>query len=374
MRKAQEVFPPGVVNLVCGDRDTGARLAAHPVPRMISITGSTRAGIAVATAAAPDLKVAHLELGGKAPVIVFDDADLEAAVEGIRTGGFFNAGQDCTAATRVICQDGIYDRFVAALAEAAAGTRTGFDPTDEDLFYGPINNARQLAHVSGLVDRVAEHAQVVTGGTAVGDRGFFYAPTVIADVRQGDEAVVTEIFGPVITVQRFRDEDEAVRHGQRHRVRARVLGLDDRRGPGGPGAGAARLRLRLGEHPHPAGGGDAARRVQALGLRQGPVDVQPRGLHAGQARHAAPRLRGMSRTGTVPLRVTLCRGCCCGTVKKRPDVDHEAQRIRLHALAAAGTIACRETDCLGPCDSANVMVVNPTPHGRRSGRPTDVVR
>jgi betaine-aldehyde dehydrogenase len=211
VRKAQEVFPPGVVNLVCGDRDTGARLAAHPVPRMISITGSTRAGIAVATAAAPDLKVAHLELGGKAPVIVFDDADLESAVEGIRAGGFFNAGQDCTAATRVICQDGIYDRFVAALAEAAQGTRTGFDPADEDLFYGAINNARQLETITGLVDRVAEHAQVVTGGRAVGERGYFYAPTVIADVRQGDEAVVTEIFGPVITVQRFSDEDEAVR-------------------------------------------------------------------------------------------------------------------------------------------------------------------
>ena len=211
VRKAQEVFPPGVVNLVCGDRDTGARLAAHPVPRMISITGSTRAGIAVATAAAPDLKVAHLELGGKAPVIVFDDADLESAVEGIRAGGFFNAGQDCTAATRVICQSGIYDRFVAALAEAAQGTRTGFDPHDEDLFYGAINNARQLETISGLVDRVADHAQVVTGGRAVGERGYFYAPTVIADVQQGDEAVVTEIFGPVITVQRFTDEDEAVR-------------------------------------------------------------------------------------------------------------------------------------------------------------------
>jgi len=178
---------------------------------MVSITGSTRAGIAVATAAAPDLKVAHLELGGKAPVVVFDDADLEAAVEGIATAGFFNAGQDCTAATRVICQAGVYDDFVAALTRAAESTRTGFDPADDDILFGPINNANQLAHVSGLVDRVADHARVVAGGRQVGERGFFYAPTVIADVQQDDEAIVTEIFGPVITVQRFSDEDEAVR-------------------------------------------------------------------------------------------------------------------------------------------------------------------
>ena len=210
-RKAQEAFAPGVVNIVCGDRDTGARLTSHPVPRMVSITGSTRAGIAVATAAAPDLKVAHLELGGKAPVVVFDDADLEAAVEGIATAGFFNAGQDCTAATRVICQAGVYDDFVAALAKAAEGTRTGFDPADDDILFGPINNANQLAHVSGLVDRVADHARVVAGGKRVGERGYFYAPTVIADVQQEDEQIVTEIFGPVITVQKFGDEDEAVR-------------------------------------------------------------------------------------------------------------------------------------------------------------------
>ncbi|HEY5821051.1 MAG TPA: gamma-aminobutyraldehyde dehydrogenase [Propionibacteriaceae bacterium] len=209
--KMQDIFPPGVANLVCGDRDTGSALTRHKVPRMVSITGSIGAGIAVATAAAADLKVSHLELGGKAPVVVFDDADLEATVEGIRVAGLFNGGQDCTAATRVLCQDGIYDEFVAALGEAAAATRTGFDPDDEDLLYGPINNANQLGHISGLVDRVPGHARVVTGGKKTGERGYFYEPTVIADLQQTDELITTEIFGPVMTVQRFSDEEEAVR-------------------------------------------------------------------------------------------------------------------------------------------------------------------
>jgi betaine-aldehyde dehydrogenase len=177
---------------------------------MVSITGSVGAGMAVATAAAADLKVSHLELGGKAPVIVFDDADLAATVSGIRDAGFFNAGQDCTAATRVLCQSGVYDEFVTELGKAAAETRTGFDAADEDIFYGPINNANQLRHISGLVDRAPEHARVVTGGQRVGDRGYFYAPTVIADLAQTDELITTEVFGPVITVQRFSDEDDAV--------------------------------------------------------------------------------------------------------------------------------------------------------------------
>jgi betaine-aldehyde dehydrogenase len=210
VKKLQEIFPRGVANLVCGDRDTGATLVSHPIPRMVSITGSTRAGIAVATAAAADVKVAHLELGGKAPVVVFNDVDLPSTVEGIKVGGLFNAGQDCTAATRVLCQSGIYDEFVAELARAAAETRTGYDPDDEDLFYGPINNANQLRHIAGLVDRAPDHAKVVTGGKQAGDRGYFYEPTVIADLAQGDELIRTEIFGPVMTVQKFRDEDEAV--------------------------------------------------------------------------------------------------------------------------------------------------------------------
>jgi betaine-aldehyde dehydrogenase len=210
VKKMQDIYPKGVVNLICGDRDTGATLVSHKIPRMVSITGSTRAGIAVATAAAADVKVSHLELGGKAPVVVFNDVDIPSAVEGIKVGGFFNAGQDCTAATRVLCQSGIYDEFVAELARAASETRTGYDPKDADLFYGPINNPNQLRHVSGLVERTPDHARVVTGGKQAGDRGYFYEPTVIADVTQDDELIKTEIFGPVITVQKFRDEDEAV--------------------------------------------------------------------------------------------------------------------------------------------------------------------
>ena len=139
-----------------------------------------------------------------------DDADLAAAVEGISVGGFFNGGQDCTAATRVLCQAGVYDEFVAELAKAAQGTRTGFDPDDEDLLYGPINNANQLSHVAGLVERAPDHARVVAGGQRVGERGYFYAPTVVADLDQSDELIQTEVFGPVITVQKFSDEDDAV--------------------------------------------------------------------------------------------------------------------------------------------------------------------
>ena len=210
VEKMQEIFPPGVVNLVCGDRDTGALLTRPKVPQLVSITGSTRAGMAVASAASEDLKRAHLELGGKAPVVVFNDADIDAAVEGISVAGLFNAGQDCTAATRVIVQSGIYDDFVAALSAAAEATKTGFDNADEDILYGPINNPTQLSHISGLVDRAPSHARVTVGGQRVGDQGFFYAPTVVADLRQDDELIQTEIFGPVLTVQKFETEDEAL--------------------------------------------------------------------------------------------------------------------------------------------------------------------
>ncbi len=211
VRRMQEIFPPGVVNLVCGDRETGAALTAHPVPQLVSITGSIRAGMAVARAAAEDLKRAHLELGGKAPVMVFDDVDVAAAVEGISTAGLFNAGQDCTAATRLLVQAGVYEEFVTALAEAAGSNRTGYDRQDEDLAYGPINNPDQLAHVAGLVDRAPDHARVLTGGRQVGERGYFYAPTVVADLRGDDELARTEIFGPVMTVEKFATEDEGLR-------------------------------------------------------------------------------------------------------------------------------------------------------------------
>ncbi|GAB2864952.1 gamma-aminobutyraldehyde dehydrogenase [Nocardioides pacificus] len=207
---AQEFLPPGVLNVVCGDRDTGRALVAHPTPQMVSITGSVRAGMDVAQSASSDLKRVHLELGGKAPVVVFDDADVERAAAAIAEAGYFNAGQDCTAATRVLVGAGIHDDFVAALTAQARGTRTGM-PDDEDVLYGALNNADQLARVAGMVDRLPDHASVQAGGSRQGERGYFYEPTVLSGLRQDDEQVQNEIFGPVITVQRFGDEAEALR-------------------------------------------------------------------------------------------------------------------------------------------------------------------
>jgi betaine-aldehyde dehydrogenase len=204
-----EFLPEGVFNVVCGDRDTGAALVSHPAPAMVSITGSVGAGIAVAKAAADDVKRVHLELGGKAPVVVFDDADLELAAENIAIAGYFNAGQDCTAATRVLAGPRIHDDFVAALGEQARSTRTG-PPDDGEVLYGPLNNANQLAHVTGFIDGTPDHATVVAGGHRQGDRGFFFEPTVVDGLHQDDDMIQKEIFGPVITVQQFDDEDKAV--------------------------------------------------------------------------------------------------------------------------------------------------------------------
>ncbi|WP_305784388.1 gamma-aminobutyraldehyde dehydrogenase [Symbioplanes lichenis] len=207
---AAEVLPPGVVNVVCGDVHTGRDLVAHKLPQLVSITGSVRAGREVAAAAANDLKRTHLELGGKAPVVVFDDADVEAAATAIAEAGYFNAGQDCTAATRVLAAPGVHDDFVAALTEQAKSTRTGA-PDDADVLYGPLNNARQLDRVAGFLNRLPGHATVEAGGSRQGHRGYFYTPTVVSGLRQSDEIIQDEVFGPVITVQRFSDEDEAVR-------------------------------------------------------------------------------------------------------------------------------------------------------------------
>jgi betaine-aldehyde dehydrogenase len=207
---AAEFLPPGVLNVVCGDRDTGRELVAHRIPQMVSVTGSVRAGKEVARQAADTLKKVHLELGGKAAVIVFDDADVERAAQGIAEAGYFNAGQDCTAATRVIAGPGVHDDFVAALAERARTTKVG-PPSEKDAFYGPLNNANQFARVSGFLDRVPAHAEVVAGGERLGDRGYFYAPTVVTGLAQDDEMIQDEIFGPVITVQRFTDEEQALR-------------------------------------------------------------------------------------------------------------------------------------------------------------------
>ena len=199
---AGEVFPAGVLNVICGDRDTGRALVSHPIPQLVAITGSVRAGREVAQAAASDLKRVHLELGGKAPVIIFDDADVEKAAAAIAVAGYFNAGQDCTAATRVLTSQANYGDVVDALAEQAR--HTTFGGLDQpDAAFGPLNSASQLERVSGMVARAPNHARVVVGGEPAGGPGFFFPPTVIAGVEQGDELAQSEIFGPVITVQRF---------------------------------------------------------------------------------------------------------------------------------------------------------------------------
>jgi betaine-aldehyde dehydrogenase len=205
-----EHLPPGVFNVVCGDRDTGRLLISHKVPQMVSITGSVRAGREVAAAAAPGLKRVHLELGGKAPVIVFDDADPAKAAEAIAIAGYFNAGQDCTAATRVLTGLRVHDEFVDALVEQAKSQTVG-GPDVKDADFGPLNNENQLERVSGFVQRLPDHARVLTGGKRTGDRGYFYEPTVVDGAHQSDEIIQNEVFGPVITVQRFDDENEAVR-------------------------------------------------------------------------------------------------------------------------------------------------------------------
>jgi betaine-aldehyde dehydrogenase len=206
---AAGIFPPGVLNVICGNRDTGRSLVAHPIPRLVAITGSVRAGKEVAQAASADLKRLHLELGGKAPVIVFDDVDPASVAPAIAMAGYFNAGQDCTAATRVLAEPGVYDDLVSALAEEAGRTKTG-PPAEEDAAYGPLNNADQMRRVEGFMERLPGHVQVLTGGQALRRPGYFFPPTVLANVEQGDEVAQSEIFGPVITVQRFSDEAEAV--------------------------------------------------------------------------------------------------------------------------------------------------------------------
>ncbi len=206
-----EFLPDGVFNVVTGDRDSGRLLVEHKTPSMVSITGSVRAGIEVAKSAATDVKRVHLELGGKAPVVVFADADLKAAAEGIAIAGYFNAGQDCTAATRVMVQEEAYEEFVALLADQAQNNIATGAPT-EDVLYGPVNNANQLGRIKGFIERIPSHAQIAAGGTAVDRPGYFFNPTVVAGLKQDDEMIQNEIFGPVITVQKFKDEAQAVEY------------------------------------------------------------------------------------------------------------------------------------------------------------------
>jgi betaine-aldehyde dehydrogenase len=204
-----EFLPDGVINVVTGERQTGALLVEHATPAMVSITGSVGAGIAVAESAAKQVKRVHLELGGKAPVVVFNDADLQAAAEGIAVAGFFNAGQDCTAATRVIVQEGVYEDLVKLLADQAIN-QIAMGMPDQDVLVGPVNNANQFERVSGFIARTPSHARIVAGGQPSGIPGYFITPTVIADLKQSDEMIQNEIFGPVITIQKFKDEAQAI--------------------------------------------------------------------------------------------------------------------------------------------------------------------
>jgi len=211
---AAEVLPAGVLNVVCGDRDTGQLLVEHPTPQLVSITGSTRAGTQVASTAALDLKRTHLELGGKAPAVVFEDADLAAAAEAIGVGGYFNAGQDCTAACRVLVHESRHDAFVEALAAWARENAKPGLADDEDALFGPLNNAMQLERVRGFLARKPAHASVVLGGERSGGAladGFFHDATIVTGLLQDDEMIQDEVFGPVITVQPFADEAEALR-------------------------------------------------------------------------------------------------------------------------------------------------------------------
>ena len=208
-----ELLPPGVVNMVCGRGETvGAPLSAHPSVRMISLTGDVATGQKVLTAAAGNLKRTHLELGGKAPVIVFDDADIEAVVAGVRTFGYYNAGQDCTAACRLYAGSKVYDRLVADLTSAVSSLKVGLQ-NDSGVEMGPLISAAQRDRVAGFVERAAResHIEITTGGKVRAGGGFFYEPTVVAGPRQSDEIVRREVFGPVVTITRFTDTDEAIK-------------------------------------------------------------------------------------------------------------------------------------------------------------------
>jgi aminobutyraldehyde dehydrogenase len=209
---AADIFPAGVINVITGRGESvGAPLAAQPAVSMVAVTGDVLTGQRVIENAARTIKRTHLELGGKAPVVLFDDCDIAAAIEGLRVFSFYNAGQDCTAACRIYAERGIYDRFVAEFAAAVASIKVGA-PHDDGVEMGPIISAKQHARVSSFVERAAElpHIEIISGGTALDREGYFYAPTIVANAGQRDEIVQSEVFGPVVSVTRFDGVDQAL--------------------------------------------------------------------------------------------------------------------------------------------------------------------
>jgi 1-pyrroline dehydrogenase len=209
---AADILPPGVLNVITGDGEpVGAGLVRHPGVAMVSLTGDVATGKEIARSAASTLKRVHLELGGKAPVIVFDDADLEKVVEWIKIGGFFNAGQDCTAATRIITGPKIHDKLLSDLVPAVSSLKVG-DPLADDTEMGPLVSEEQAVRVSGFVDRARKAgAEVLTGGSRIKKAGSWYSPTVVVPHGPQDEIVMKEVFGPVVTVQQFSDEEQALK-------------------------------------------------------------------------------------------------------------------------------------------------------------------
>ncbi len=208
-RLTQGILPDGVLNVVLGTGETGAAMIEHPIPGLVSITGSVRAGIAVASSAAKGLKRVHLELGGKAPAVVFADANLQKTAEAITEFAFFNAGQDCTAITRVLVQEEAHDELVAAMVQHTSTLTTGSDD-DSENYFGPLNNINHFNAVNAVIDAIPAHCRIATGGKRAGDKGYFFEPTIITGARQDDPVVQQETFGPIVTVQTFSTEEEAV--------------------------------------------------------------------------------------------------------------------------------------------------------------------
>ena len=306
---AAEILPPGVLNVITGDGvPVGEGIVKHPDVRMVSLTGDVATGKEIARTAADTLKRVHLELGGKAPVLVFDDADPAAVAEGIKIAGYWNSGQDCTAASRVVAGPKIYDKLLDELVPTVESLHVGDPAEGDEIEMGPVISKAQQERVLGFLDR-AKGAKVLTGGGTNGDRGFFVKPTVVTEVGQEDEIVQREVFGPVVTVQRFADDDQAIAWANDVELRPRRLGLDAGHRPCAERGAQAPVRDGLDQRPHPAGLGDAARRLQAVRLRQGPDGVLARGLHADQARDGEDRL-GAGNRGPRQRVVSDTAGVC----------------------------------------------------------------